>query len=87
MEAYTPGELIESGILLENGETLTSGRIVEIAREAKQLWENKDYHGFRNLIHNHQLNEDDRWLLTHTVILERGATIFDLLSEIDDMYI
>ena len=52
MEAYTPGELIESGILLENGETLTSGRIVEIAREAKQLWKNKDYHGFRNLIHN-----------------------------------
>jgi len=76
--------LNEAGILLENGELLTSGKVVEAAREAKRLWEAGDREGFENYVLGKckAFTKDESILLVSTEITERH-TIWDILSDID----
>ena len=62
-------ELMESGLLLENGDVLTDGKLLKVARECKRLFEAKDYKGFVNLLENDGLSEEDSHLLSHTVLM------------------
>ena len=87
------GVLTESGVLLNSGETLTEGKVVEFAREASELWTAKDYKGLVDLICERATveieSQDDYMLLSGTVICEKGHTVrwalIDASDILDDM--
>ena len=80
------GVLIEAGILLENGNTLTEGKIVELVRNLSRLWNDKDYYGFYEAMPNpNELNDYEKHLLTGTVISENGDTVRHAFYYISDI--
>jgi hypothetical protein len=79
------GQLQESGILLENGDILAEGRIFEVARELKRLWEAKNYNGFGELLSNCGIEGEEYHKLSHTIITEEGATVFWVLDKVCDI--
>jgi len=81
------GILTEKGIILEGGNTLAAGRIVDFAREARQLWHEQNYTKYLTLINERAASEfnDREWrLLMDTVINERGDTVRWALVDISD---
>ena len=71
--------LTESGVLLNSGETLTEGKVVEFAREASSLWNGKKYQEYVELINDRatvEIEDQDDWsTLCDTVICKRGTTV------------
>jgi len=82
--------LTESGIKFGEESVFTEGRVLEIAREAKQLYEAKQYEEFMILTCDEmpkELSRDDALILIDTVITETGGTIFEVASWIEDYQI
>jgi len=78
--------LIDEGIILPDDTLITSGKLLEVAREAKRLVDNENWKGFNEYMNDStfdQFDEDDQSLLRHTVIRKRGSTIFDVLLSIN----
>ena len=78
------GKLTESGIVLEIGDIVT-GRVFEIAKEAQQLFKNKDYDGFRHLIGeaHKELDSNNCLFLSFGIGMTKyGHTIFDMQDRI-----
>jgi len=81
------GVLTDDGIMLESGNTLTTGKVVDFAREASRLWHSKDYTGYLTLINERAADEfdDEEWrLLRNTIINKRGDTVGWALVDISD---
>jgi len=79
--------LAETGIVLKNGETIASGKIVEIARRGKVLYESGDYAGFEDLMYGEEVNgldDGQQRLLMDTTIIDRPlGNILWLLADIE----
>ena len=73
--------ITESGILLENGELLSTGKVVEIAQMCKQLLERGDVKGFQELMRGPawELDDNEKNLLANAVITENGNTVLETL--------
>ena len=77
----TCGILIESGIDIGEGNIVTEGRVLEIAREAKRLNDAREYESFKELILGEEAKSlGDRRLLLGTVITETGMNILTKLA-------
>jgi hypothetical protein len=82
------GILTEAGILLEDGTTKTDGKVVKLIKEAKHLYDIKDYDSYMKLTCETAVNE-----LTHeeyiqfdqTIIIKPCKTIGIATMEIEDI--
>jgi hypothetical protein len=90
--------LTEAGILMEDGTTITEGKVLEIVKEARQFLQKGDIAGFRYLLIGDgydpeiedsglgekvkELSSEECKLLLNTVIAEKGATVSRVLSRI-----
>ena len=77
---YTQGDsiLTESGIITINKNDILEGVMLDLAREAKLLFETKSrdkYEAFLNDSRWEQLSSSDRLTLDQVVLTERGETI------------
>jgi hypothetical protein len=80
------GHLQESGILLESGELVTDGRVVEIAKEIKRLWEAKDYKGVMDADpYRFNLTDEEHRQLNRTIFTESGCTLFQIMDDSIDL--
>ena len=63
--------LTEAGILIGNGEIITEGKVVEIARESQSFLEKDDVDGFENFLSDENINKvlnSEEQLLLHTEV-------------------
>jgi hypothetical protein len=83
-EIECPALLTESGIILENGKTITEGRVVDLARKAKVLADSKKMSAFEDLIlvgqEYKQLTHKEKLTLLNTDINPPHGTILRLLA-------
>jgi len=81
------GILTEAGIALENGETIATGKIVEIAQRGKVLYESGDYASFEDLMYGEEVNgldDSQQRLLMNTMIIDRPlGNVLWLLADIE----
>ena len=77
-----------SEVLLENGAVVTSEPVLEMIRNGKQFIEQGDVDGFKKLMYGPEydaLSDNDARILSKSVIIEGGLTVFELLSDISDL--
>lgn len=77
--------LTESGIDLGDGSIISSGKVVEIARQCKQLLSSGNESGFEKMMQDEgrKLDTEDRRILINTVITDQGATVLEVLIHLD----
>jgi len=89
--------LTESGVLLDNGNILTEGSVVEIANECRRLLKNNDMEGFKYLMIGppnpkdgimfgeavKKLSDDEIRTLGCIWIEERGDNLLGILADLE----
>jgi hypothetical protein len=82
------GILTEAGILLEDGSIIAERNILKLTKEAKCLYDAKDYEDFMKLVFeiaSKELNEKEWFLFGDTVIDGYNKTIFMAAQDIEDI--
>jgi hypothetical protein len=79
------GHLQESGILMDNGDLITEGRVLEVAREIRKRWYAKDCKGIMEIMANNAGLNDDEYTKLHSIVLtESGRVLLHILSDASD---
>jgi hypothetical protein len=76
--------LTEAGIIFENKAPITSGRVVEAAKEAKRLWDAGNKKGFEAFVLGkcNDFTRDEVLILTSTMIT-KDSCIWDFIVDIE----
>ena len=79
--------LTESGIQIDGGELISEGKVVELVRKAKELFEAEKYEEFMALTCDgiaDRLSDDEMDIMCETAITEDGKTIYRIANDIED---
>jgi hypothetical protein len=76
--------LTEAGIIMNDGEVIRSGVILEIVRDMKKVIDQEDDEALDNIVCEErykELSDDDKELIRFTAIRENGYMIHDAILD------